>query len=85
MCQVLGRSNRPQEDADDNGSCGKEPDEVESLTSGSESGVREGIPLPTVTQPTAPSAASPPRSQRLSSVPLGGQAGTGGSGSECYL
>jgi len=53
MCQVLGRSNRPQEDADDNGSCGKEPDEVESLTSGSESGVREGIPLPTVTQPTA--------------------------------
>jgi len=68
MCQVLGRSNRPQEDADDNGSFGKEPDEVESLTSGSESGVREGIPLPTVTQPTASLAALAAR--RLMRVPL---------------
>ena len=33
------------------GSCGKEPDECESLTSGSESGVEEAIPLPTVTVP----------------------------------
>jgi len=70
MCQVLGRSNRPQWDADDNGSCGKEPDEVESLMSGSESGVREGISLPTVTQPTASLAALAAR--RLMRRPLGG-------------
>jgi len=42
-------SNHPKRVPIDNGSCGKEPDECESLTSGSESGVGEGIPLPTVT------------------------------------
>ena len=42
-------NNHPKRVPIDNGSCGKEPDECESLTSGSESGVGEGIPLPTVT------------------------------------
>ena len=31
------------------GSCGKEPDECESLMSGSEVAAGEGIPLPTIT------------------------------------
>jgi hypothetical protein len=49
MCQAPRVSNRPQWSACDKGSCTEEPDEVESLTSGSEPGVKEGIPLPTVT------------------------------------
>ncbi len=49
MCQAPGVSNRFQRSACDKGSCTEEPDEVESLTSGSEPGVKEGIPLPTVT------------------------------------
>jgi hypothetical protein len=48
-CQAPRVSNRPQWNACDKGSCIVEPDEVESLTSGSEPGVKEGIPLPTVT------------------------------------
>jgi len=42
-------SNHPKRVPLDSGSCGKEPDECESPTSGSESGVEEGIPLPAVT------------------------------------
>jgi hypothetical protein len=50
MCQAPRVSNRLQWSACDKGSCIEEPDEVESLTSGSEPGVKEGIPLPTVTR-----------------------------------
>jgi hypothetical protein len=59
MCQAPRVSNRPQWSACDKGSCTEEPDEVESLTSGSEPGVKEGIPLPTVTNPSRPTNRGP--------------------------
>jgi hypothetical protein len=49
MCQAPGVSNHFQWSTCDKGSCTEELDEVESLTSGSKPGVKEGIPLPTVT------------------------------------
>ena len=42
-------SNHPKRVPIDNGSCGKEPDECESLMSGSEVAAGEGILLPTIT------------------------------------
>jgi len=57
MCQALWVSNRPQWSAYDRGSCTEEPDEIESLMSGSEAEVGEGIPLPTVTERTQPQRA----------------------------
>jgi hypothetical protein len=51
-CQASWVSNRPQGSACDKGSCGKEPDECESLTSGSEAGGEGRDSLAYCNQPT---------------------------------